>query len=44
MSDNSFLENVMRLIQMHSEGLLGGEIMPEGLSLGLFLRVNYRTC
>ncbi|SFJ34646.1 hypothetical protein [Brevibacillus centrosporus] len=35
MSDNSFPENVKRLIQMHSEGLLGGEIMPEDALIGI---------
>lgn len=31
----SFIENVRRLVQMHSEGLLGGEIMPEDALIGV---------
>lgn len=29
MTNSSFLENLRLLLQMHSEGVLGGEVMPE---------------
>jgi hypothetical protein len=35
MTKKDFLENVKILIQMHSEGHLGGEVMPEDVLLGI---------
>lgn len=35
MADTSFLANVKLLVQMHSEGLLGGEVMPEDALIGI---------
>ncbi|MEK3741795.1 hypothetical protein NST23_03760 [Brevibacillus sp. FSL K6-0770] len=35
MANESFLANVKLLIQMHSQGLLGGETMPEDALLGI---------
>jgi hypothetical protein len=35
MTTESFLRNVKLLIQMHSEGLLGGEVMPEDILIGI---------
>lgn len=35
MVKEEFLENVKQLIQMHSEGQLGGEVMPEDVLLGV---------
>ena len=35
MVKGEFLNNVKQLIQMHSKGLLGGEVMPEDVLLGV---------
>ncbi|MGG2091695.1 hypothetical protein AB1283_03020 [Bacillus sp. S13(2024)] len=35
MIHKSFLQNVNLLIQMHAEGLLGGEVMPEDALIGI---------
>ncbi|HDX9589774.1 hypothetical protein [Bacillus multifaciens] len=35
MTNKSFLQNVNLLIQMHADGLLGGEIMPEDALIGI---------
>lgn len=35
MENKTFIENVKLLIQMHAEGLLGGEIMPEDALIGI---------
>ncbi|MGF9964286.1 hypothetical protein [Bacillus rhizoplanae] len=35
MINKSFLQNVNLLIQMHAEGLLGGEVMPEDALIGI---------
>lgn len=35
MTHESFLQNVNFLIQMHAEGLLGGEVMPEDALIGI---------
>ncbi len=35
MTHDQFLENVKLLLQMHSEGHLGGEVMPEDVLLGV---------
>ncbi|MFD0770243.1 hypothetical protein ACFQZ1_15860 [Bacillus sp. CGMCC 1.60114] len=35
MINKSFLQNVNLLIQMHTEGLLGGEVMPEDALIGI---------
>jgi hypothetical protein len=35
MTNESFLRNVKLLVQMHSEGLLGGEVMPEDALIGI---------
>ncbi len=35
MENKTFIENVKLLIQMHTEGLLGGEIMPEDALIGI---------
>lgn len=35
MTRDSFLINVKILVQMHKEGLLGGEVMPEDVLLGI---------
>ncbi|MFD2170880.1 hypothetical protein [Tumebacillus lipolyticus] len=35
MTSNLFINNVKRLVQMHAEGLLGGEVMPEDALLGV---------
>ncbi|TXK67408.1 hypothetical protein [Paenibacillus sp. N3.4] len=35
MENNIFLKNVKSFIQMHSDGLLGGEIMPEDVLIGV---------
>ncbi|PFR24619.1 hypothetical protein COK19_17245 [Bacillus cereus] len=35
MSNDFFLKKVKLLVQMHSEGLLGGEVMPEDVLIGI---------
>jgi hypothetical protein len=35
MTNKSFIRNVKLVIQMHSEGLLGGEVMPEDALIGI---------
>lgn len=35
MTNESFLENVKLLMKMHTEGLLGGEVMPEDALIGI---------
>lgn len=40
MTNESFLENVKLLIQMHNAGLLGGETMPEDALLGIVPKVE----
>ncbi|HDX9578695.1 TPA: hypothetical protein ROX88_002240 [Bacillus pseudomycoides] len=35
MTNKSFLQNVNLLIQMHAAGLLGGEVMPEDVLIGI---------
>jgi hypothetical protein len=35
MTNESFLRNVRLLVQMHAEGLLGGEVMPEDALIGI---------
>lgn len=35
MLHKNFLDNVKILIQMHSDGFLGGELMPEDVLIGI---------